>query len=120
MTQAAAVGSHILADLHGIPREMLRDSGALESLMRTAAIAAGCTVLGSHFHSFGDEDGVTGVVLLGESHLSIHTWPEFEFAAADIFMCGAADTRKALEVLLAGLRPQQQTIKTEPRGRPID
>jgi S-adenosylmethionine decarboxylase len=47
-------------------------------------------VLFSHFHAFGEGQGVTGVVLLAESHITIHTWPECGFAAADIFMCGSA------------------------------
>ncbi len=116
---ATAVGSHILADLYGISGDVLSNGTALDTLMRTAALAAGCEILHSHFHSFGAGvgAGVTGVVLLAESHLSIHTWPEFEFAAADIFMCGSAEPDRALAVLVAALNPRQQTIKTESRGR---
>ncbi len=116
-----AVGRHILADLYGISGDLLSDGTALDMLMRTAALSAGCEILHSHFHSFGAGAGagagVTGVVLLAESHLSIHTWPEFEFAAADIFMCGSAEPDRALAVLVAALSPRQQTIKTESRGR---
>ncbi len=112
----AAFGSHILADLYGVTPDLLRDRIALESLLRTAALGAGARVLGSHFHSFGTGDGVTGVVLLAESHISIHTWPESAFAAADIFMCGAADSNRALAVLLDALAPARRHIETARRG----
>jgi len=50
-------------------------------------------------HNFGEGSGVTGVVLLAESHISIHTWPELKYAAVDIFMCGACDPQRAIPVL---------------------
>jgi S-adenosylmethionine decarboxylase len=56
-------------------------------------------VLFSHFHAFGEGQGVTGVVLLAESHITIHTWPECGFAAADIFMCGSAQPELALALI---------------------
>jgi S-adenosylmethionine decarboxylase len=112
----SAFGSHILADLYGVAPDLLRDRIALESLLRTAALGAGAQVLGSRFHSFGAGDGVTGVVLLAESHISIHTWPESAFAAADIFMCGAADSNRALAVLLDAFAPVRQHIETVERG----
>ena len=112
----AALGSHILADLDGVDGELLRDRNALESLLRQAALNAGSHVLGSHFHSFGDRGGVTGVVLLAESHISIHTWPEFEFAAIDIFMCGLPAPERALAMLIDALAPSRQHIKTAARG----
>jgi S-adenosylmethionine decarboxylase len=110
------VGAHILADLCGITADVLRDGAALESVLRAAAAAAGSRVLSGHFHRFGESGGVTGVVLLAESHMSIHTWPEFEFAAADIFMCGASDPTRALQVLLTALKPTRQLIRSETRG----
>jgi S-adenosylmethionine decarboxylase len=117
VTQAShTVGRHLLADLSGISAPLLRDSGALESLLRAAARAAGATVLGSHFHHFGAGGGVTGVVLLAESHLSLHTWPETGFAAADIFMCGRCDPMVAIEVLLAALEPSERRVEVVLRG----
>jgi S-adenosylmethionine decarboxylase len=113
---AAAAGQHILADLYGVEPLLLRDAPALERLLRDAARAAGAHVLGSHFHSFGSEGGITGVVLLAESHISVHTWPESNFAAADIFMCGAADAECALTLLLRALAPERQRIQTTVRG----
>jgi S-adenosylmethionine decarboxylase len=117
MTPAShAIGTHILADFFGVDAGLLRDGPRLDAVLRRAAQGAGAHPLSSHFHSFGDRDGVTGVVLLAESHLSIHTWPEFEFAALDIFMCGSAEPRRALEALSTALTPTRTTVKTEQRG----
>jgi S-adenosylmethionine decarboxylase len=117
MTAAAhAIGTHILTDFFGVESSLLRDAARLEAALRLAALASGAHPLGSHFHSFGDRDGVTGVVLLAESHLSIHTWPEFEFAALDIFMCGTADPARALDTLTQELAPTRTTVRTEFRG----
>jgi S-adenosylmethionine decarboxylase len=110
------VGTHLLADLHGVDADLLQDGIALESLLRRAADVAGARVLYSHFHSFGAGDGVTGVVLLAESHISIHTWPESGLAAADIFMCGLADPGRALKVLIDGLAPAHQSVHILARG----
>ncbi len=114
--RSSAIGQHLLADLSGVSAALLRDSGALESLLRAAARAAGATVLGSHFHHFGAGGGVTGVVLLAESHISLHTWPETGFAAADVFMCGHADPQAAIAVLLAALEPGESRIEVVDRG----
>lgn len=112
----AAIGTHVLADLYGMARGVLRDGAALQAVLQAAAQEAGAHVLASHFHSFGAGDGVTGVVLLAESHISIHTWPEYEFAAADIFMCGTSQPARALAVLLRALAPARHEVRTQTRG----
>lgn len=109
-------GIHLLADFHGIDADKLVSCEAIDALLRAGAHAAGATILHSHFHSFGPQQGVTGVLLLAESHISIHTWPEFGFAAADIFMCGAATPQLALDVIESALRPQSRTVQTIERG----
>jgi S-adenosylmethionine decarboxylase len=109
-------GVHLLADLHGVAPALLESCGAIDTLLRAAAHAAGATILHSHFHSFGPQQGVTGVLLLAESHISIHTWPECGFAAADIFMCGAAAPQLALDVIERALAPASRSVKTVARG----
>lgn len=109
-------GSHLLADLSGIQAGRLSDCDELEALLRSAAAAAGARVLHSHFHGFGDGMGVTGVVLLAESHISIHTWPEDGFAAVDIFMCGASQPQTALDVIRTALDPQRCQLNTVRRS----
>lgn len=110
-------GIHLLADLHGVDPALLSDPGQIDALLRRAALAAQASILHSHFHAFGPGMGVTGVLLLAESHISIHTWPEASFAAADIFMCGAAQPRRALEVIEAALRPASCAVQTIARGQ---
>lgn len=111
-----AEGTHLLADLSGVAPALLADCGRIEALLREAAAAAGATILHSHFHAFGAGQGVTGVVLLAESHISIHTWPEQRFAAADIFMCGASRPELALAVLQAALTPSDCAVRTVRRA----
>ena len=96
-------GRHLLADFHGVAAGRLGDAVAIEALLRAAADAAGATPVAGHFHPFGPGLGVTGVLLLKESHISIHTWPEHGFAAVDVFMCGAARPDKAVEAISAAL-----------------
>jgi S-adenosylmethionine decarboxylase len=124
VTAAPAVhqpaGIHALADLNGIAAEKLCSCEALEQLLRAAAEAAHAHVLHSHFHGFGEGLGVTGVVLLAESHISIHTWPECGFAAADIFMCGSAQPELALTIIEQALAPASSRINTVRRAPPGD
>ena len=110
-------GIHLLADLAGNDAILLTDAQALEALLREAALAAGARILHSHFHAFGPGMGVTGVLLLAESHISIHTWPEHGFAAADIFMCGESQPQRALAVIDAAFRPNTRSVQTIARGQ---
>ncbi len=109
-------GQHLLADLCGVAPDRLTDPADLEQLLIAAARAAGATVLSSHFHHFGSNQGVTGVVLLAESHISVHTWPESGFAALDIFMCGHTRPQRALEVIHGALQSRECIVKTIMRG----
>ncbi|MYM80487.1 adenosylmethionine decarboxylase [Duganella sp. FT50W] len=115
----APSGQHVLADLNGISAEKLSNCAALETLLRGAADAAGAQVLFSHFHAFGEGQGVTGVVLLAESHITIHTWPECGFAAADIFMCGNSQPELALALIKKALQPGSAHVHTARRGPPV-
>ena len=85
-------GMHLLVDLWGATN--LNDPAHIDAALREAAEAAGATILHGHFHHFSPNGGVSGVLVLAESHISIHTWPERDFAAVDIFMCGACDPRR--------------------------
>lgn len=112
-------GTHLLADLSGVAGDRLNDPAAIDQLLRRAALAAGATVLSGSFHHFGNNHGVTGVVLLAESHISIHTWPESGFAALDIFMCGQARPALALNVITAGLQAADCVQQTISRGAAV-
>ncbi|MBV8915006.1 MAG: adenosylmethionine decarboxylase [Acetobacteraceae bacterium] len=108
-------GTHLLVDLWGA--ENLDDPELIDQALRSAAIRAGATILHSHFHHFTPNGGVSGVVVLAESHISIHTWPERSFAAIDIFMCGACDPHDAIPVLQAAFHPERVDLNEERRGR---
>ncbi len=87
-----ALGYHLLLELKECDRQLLDDPGRLEHLLVEAANRAGATVVQKAFHQFNPH-GVSGVVIIAESHLFIHTWPEHGYAAVDIFTCG--DTVRA-------------------------
>ncbi len=107
-------GMHLLVDLWGAAN--LTDPMAIDAALREAALAAGATILHSHFHHFAPNGGVSGVVVLAESHISIHTWPERHFAAVDIFMCGSCDPYDSLPVLKQAFRPDSVTVGEQRRG----
>lgn len=108
-------GWHLLLDMYGARH--LQDGAALEAAMRQAARLAGAQVLSAHMHGFPGRGGVTGVLLLAESHISVHTWPELDYAALDIFMCGSADIEAAARALQASLQPRSCTVTRSPRGQ---
>ena len=108
-------GTHLLVDLWGATN--LDDPGLIDTALREAAIQAGATILHSHFHHFTPNGGVSGVVVLAESHISIHTWPERKFAAVDLFMCGDCDPHDAIPVLRAAFRPERLDLDEQRRGR---
>ncbi len=114
--QFQSSGVHLIADLYGIDADKLRDSVGLARLLNDAAKQAGATTLHCDFHQFGEGSGVTGVVMLAESHISIHTWPESGFAALDIFMCGAAQPKHALGCIELVLQPSNRRVHEIARG----
>ncbi|MEL7239394.1 MAG: adenosylmethionine decarboxylase [Planctomycetota bacterium] len=107
-------GAHVIVDFWGATR--LDDPAFVERALKAAAEAAGAQILHSHTHHFSPYGGVTGVVVLAESHISIHTWPERGFAAIDIFMCGDCDPRDALPTLTRAFSPEHAIEQTALRG----
>ena len=110
----AALGKHLIADFYGASQ--LFECTPAGPVLEQAALAAKATVLGLNMHDFGDRYGFTGVAVLAESHISIHTWPENDYAAIDIFMCGDADPMQSLEVLRQYFKPQREQVQIIERG----
>ena len=108
-------GTHLLVDLWGASN--LGDPAHIDAHLCEAAVTAGATILHSHFHHFSPNGGVSGVVVLAESHISIHTWPERDFAAVDVFMCGACDPHLTVEVLRRAFTPKRIDLVEHRRGR---
>lgn len=107
-------GSHILIDFWGATN--LSDIEVIDTTLREAAEACGATVLHVHLHEFSSNGGVSGVAVLAESHISIHTWPELDFAAFDVFMCGNCAPERALPVLRRVFRPLRESVEEQRRG----
>ncbi|PRR78885.1 S-adenosylmethionine decarboxylase proenzyme precursor [Clostridium liquoris] len=82
-----ALGRHILAEIYGCDEEILDDKEYIEKTMVNSALKSGAEVREVAFHKFNPQ-GVSGVVIISESHLTIHTWPELGYAAVDVFTCG--------------------------------
>ena len=99
-------GLHLMANLHGCAaaESLLRDAAALRANCLDLVASTGLGTVGECFHQFGHGGGVTGVVMLAESHLSIHTWPEKRFVTLDVFVCNMnCDNRAKARQLFASL-----------------
>lgn len=97
--EQATLGNHIIVEFYDCKITSLSDVSKVEKAMIEAAKEAGATVVGSNFHQFNPY-GVSGVVIIAESHLTIHTWPEYGYAAVDLFTCGdTVDNWKAFDYL---------------------
>ncbi len=116
-------GLHLTADLSGCPPTTagLSDGAALRALCRQATAAAGLQPVGELFHGFGTGLGVTGVVLLAESHVAVHTWPELGAVTLDVYVCNVdTDNRAAasrlLETLIDAFAPRAVDRQRLERG----
>lgn len=113
------IGQHGLLDLWGIDTALASNETLIKQHLLEAARLAHATVLQAHFHHFGPNKGVTGIILLSESHISIHTWPEHQFAAIDIFMCGQHQIHTAIEYLKTAFHPEHSTFEHHARGEKL-
>jgi S-adenosylmethionine decarboxylase len=107
-------GAHLIVDLHGAKR--LNDIEHIEATLRRCVDAAKATLLHIHLHHF-QPSGVSGVAVLAESHISIHTWPEVGYAALDVFMCGSADPDACIPVLREAFSAERVGVNELLRGQ---
>ncbi|OIO37635.1 MAG: S-adenosylmethionine decarboxylase proenzyme [Candidatus Omnitrophica bacterium CG1_02_49_10] len=107
-------GTHLLLEFW--QAQNLNDVKTIEEAMVRAVEACGATLLDIKLHHFSPQGGVTGVAILAESHISIHTWPEFEYAAIDIFVCGKVEPYPALPVFREALKPGKIQVMDIKRG----
>ena len=108
-------GAHLIIDLYGADR--LDDIDHIEAALRRAVNAASATLLHIHLHHFEPNGGVSGVAVLAESHISIHTWPENGYAALDVFMCGKANPDACIPVLREAFAPKNIAVSELLRGQ---
>lgn len=107
-------GTHIILDCW--EAKHLDNIKLIEKALRKAVTASGATLLHIHLHHFTPNGGVSGVAVLAESHISIHTWPERDFAALDIFMCGETQPEKAIQVFEKAFETKKITVSKHYRG----
>jgi S-adenosylmethionine decarboxylase len=107
-------GTHLIIDLWD--GERLDDAGVVESALRSAVRTAGTTLLHLHLHEFTAGGGVSGMAMLAESHISIHTWPERGYAAVDVFMCGAADPYRVVPIFRCAFKARRVAVCALLRG----
>ena len=107
-------GTHLIIDLYGAVR--LDEIAHIEGAMRQCVEEAGATLLHIHLHRFSPE-GVSGVAVLAESHISVHTWPEANYAAFDVFMCGDARPEVCVDILRNAFSAKRVAVHEELRGR---
>ena len=112
------IGYHCILELSGCPSHLLNDQEFITEAVREAARTADLTLLGEISHGFTPQ-GVTALALLSESHISVHTWPELGYAAADVFTCGRhAKPGKACEYLARRLGAREHHMQKIRRGQP--
>ncbi len=115
MTNYVAPGLHLLIDFFGAKH--LQNQSHIKKALKKAAEACEATVLKIILHSFGEGAGITGIAVLAESHISIHTWPEIDYIALDVFLCGSCDPHKAVPVLRKFFAPKKIKVTEHYRGK---
>ena len=116
-TNAKYLGQHVLAEFFECDPNILNNAQKVESLMIDAALECGATIVQKCFHMFSPH-GVSGVVIISESHLAIHTWPELGYAAVDLFTCGdKCDPKVAYEFLKKAFHSTKASFSELKRGK---
>jgi S-adenosylmethionine decarboxylase len=108
-------GAHLIIDLYDAKK--LDDLDHVEAALRACVDAAGATLLHIHLHHFEPNGGISGVAVLAESHISIHSWPENGYAALDVFMCGKAKPEACVPVLREAFKPGRIAVSEYLRGQ---
>jgi len=111
-------GTHLIVDLYGARR--LDDLKHIKETLKRCVTVAGATLLHIHLHHFTPNGGVSGVAVLAESHISIHSWPEAGYAALDVFMCGHANPHATVDVLNRAFQPERTVVKEHLRANSLN
>jgi S-adenosylmethionine decarboxylase len=111
-----SLGMHYLAEFHQCPYEIINNTDLVEDIMNRAAEKSRATIIKSLFHKFSPH-GVSGIIVVAESHFAIHTWPEHGYASVDLFSCGEFDYMLALEYIRHELRAVSHTYSVIERGQ---
>ena len=116
-----SIGKHLVVELSNCNPHILSNPKLLETILITAALRSKAEVLKSFFHQFPTTGGVTAIVIISESHIALHTWPEYRYAALDIFTCGqSANPWDGLKVIINKLEAKNTFITNLVRGEKSD
>lgn len=113
------IGRHLIAEYYDCDRAIIDDVEAVAAHLRAAAEEVGATIVSEAFHRYAPQ-GVSGTLLIAESHLSVHTWPEVGYVAVDIFTCGGLDPRPGFRLLEQVLGARASRMQEIVRGLPDD
>ena len=111
-------GLHVIVDIYGAKN--VNDPEYVEKVLHKCIDQCQATLLNMTLHTFPPTNGVTGVACLSESHISVHTWPEHEYAAFDIFMCGKSEPEIAADIIIKAFSASSYKIQKIKRGEPIE
>lgn len=109
------LGKHLIVELVGCPFDLLDDLHSVSTILLEAAKLLKVTILQHKFHKFAPQ-GVSGYILISESHISIHTWPERGYAAIDLFTCGETNLLEGLDLLKRRFRAKEDKHLLIERG----
>lgn len=111
------LGRHLIGELYGCDPAPLKNLDGITEAVRRAAVEAGATIVGDFANKYGKEEGISYILVVKESHLSVHTWPELGYAAVDIYTCGEhVNPWRAFEVITAYLKPEMVSVMEIRRG----
>jgi S-adenosylmethionine decarboxylase len=110
------IGKHIIAELYGVEKELISHEDSVRGIIERVVNESGLTKVGSLYKQFNPH-GVTGMVLITESHISVHTWPEYKTVNLDIFTCGSPEkAERAFNLFLEYFRPESYKQRVITRG----
>ena len=113
------LGKHFLAEFYDCSSDTLNDEKKIAGIMTKAVEVSNAIIIKPFFHKFSPQ-GISGIIVIAESHLAIHTWPEFNFAAVDLFSCGDFDFTEALRYINGNLNAGRYSILCIKRGTGIN
>jgi S-adenosylmethionine decarboxylase len=113
------VGTHLILDAWGAPAELLDDRNQIKITLLEAVKVSQGTLIDFFIHQFNPH-GITATATLAESHITIHTWPEYEYFAADLFFCGEGKPLDAIEIIKNSLQAQNVSLREINRGFPLE
>lgn len=117
MDKVPPLGRHVILDIWGMPESLpFWNMDEAAAALKKAAVDAGATVMSERWHHFGEGHGYTGVVILAESHISVHTWPEKGYAAVDAFYCGKCNPVDSVPSILAFYNADRHALTVLERG----